>query len=97
MTTAIKISVVRSIQFRTEYTDSDGNVVGWNKKFQSPTVAARYWADMVAARWEDRKFGLNGTAAYHYMTDDDRKHKQKVYDKAYRRILPVIKRILAGE
>ena len=97
MKNKVKVSVVRAIQFRTEYTDSDGKVHGWNHKYQKPTAAAAYWADKVVAQWEDRKFRLNGTAAYHNMTDVDYEQKRRIYDKAYRRILPVFKRILAGE
>ena len=92
-----KVSVVRVVQFRTEYIcASTGKVKGWNTKFQRPTLAADHWASAVAAKWEDKKFSLNGSAAYHNMTDADYIQKDKVYNKAYRRSLSVFKRILNG-
>lgn len=96
MTKQLKVSVIRVIQFRTEYTDSDGKVHSWNHKFQRPGHATNHWAAAVADKWEDRKFRLNGTAAYHNMTAADYAQKKRIYEKAYRRSFPIFKRILGG-
>ena len=39
-----KATIIRVIQLRTEYINSEGKLVGWNKKFQKPTVDAEHWA-----------------------------------------------------
>jgi hypothetical protein len=92
----VKVSVVRMVQFRTEYTcATTGKVKGWNTKFQRPGLAAEEWARGVASRWENKHFSLDGGAAYHNMTDADYQQKSRIYDKAFRRVLPVFKRLLA--
>jgi hypothetical protein len=90
-----KVAVIRVIQLRTEYIDSDGKVRGWNKKFQKPTVAAEHWAQSRVQEWEDRKFDVaNQGAAYHRMIFRDWEERDAREKKLYRRSLPIFKRML---
>jgi hypothetical protein len=92
-----KATTIRVIQLRTEYTDSEGRLRGWNKKFQKPTIAADHWARQRVHEWENRKFNVAELgAAYHRMTPLDWQHREEREKKLYRRSLPIFKRMISG-
>lgn len=91
------VSVIRVIQLRTEYINGEGKVVGWNKKFQKPGVAAEHWASSRVREWEDKKFDVaNQGAAYHRMSRMDWDERDAREKKLYRRSLPIFKRMITG-
>jgi len=92
-----KATIIRVIQLRTEYTDSEGKLRGWNKKFQKPTVAADHWASQRVHEWENRKFDVARLgAAYHRMGNLDWEERNAREKKLYRRSLPIFKRMISG-
>ena len=92
-----KASVIRVVQLRTEYIDSEGKLRGWNKKFQKPTIAADHWARQRVHEWENRKFNVAELgAAYHRMDKLDWDERAAREKKLYRRSLPIFKRMLSG-
>lgn len=92
-----KATVIRVVQLRTEYVNDQGKLVGWNKKFQKPTVAAEHWSQYRVREWEDRKFEVAKLgAAYHRMSPMDWKEREAREKKLYRRSLPIFKRMLSG-
>jgi len=75
-----QISVVKTIQIRTEELDESGKVLyGWNKRFRSPKAAAEQWADIRIREWEDKKFG-----GYRHMTDADEKYRHQLKKRLIR-------------
>jgi hypothetical protein len=92
-----RATVIRVIQLRTEYINSEGKLAGWNKKFQKPTVAADHWARQRVHEWENRKFDVaNQGAAYHRMGKLDWEEREAREKKLYRRSLPIFQRMIAG-
>lgn len=92
-----RATTIRVIQLRTEYTDNEGKLRGWNRKFQKPTVAAEHWARQRVQQWEDKKFDVaNQGAAYHRMIRCDWDERDAREKKLYRRSLPIFKRMIAG-
>lgn len=72
-----KVTVVKTIQLRTEVIDPNGNVeIGWNKRFLVPSIAADYWVTHAIVDWQNRKYGDpigNGhfSCGYHNMQQSD--------------------------
>lgn len=90
-----KATVIRVVQLRTEYLNNEGKLVGWNKKFQKPTVAADHWARQRVREWETKKFNeAELGAAYHRMDKLDWDERDARERKLYRRSLPIFKRML---
>jgi len=90
-----RATIIRVVQLRTEYIDSEGKLRGWNKKFQKPTIAAAHWAQHRVREWEDRKFNVAQLgAAYHRMSRMDWEEREVREKKLYRRSLPIFKRML---
>lgn len=87
----LKVSVVKTIQLRTESVDENGKVrYGWNKRFMVPSVAADHWVSHAISEWQDRKYGDpmgNGqfTRGYHNMQQSDRDRSDRL-EKRLKRI-----------
>lgn len=97
MTSRIIISVVKTIQFRTEVLKEDGTVRhGWNHRYRSPHAAAQEYARARISQWEHEKWEVDKFgAAYHRQTDADRDYMYALQDRIYRMILPKFKELLA--
>lgn len=91
----IKAKIIKSLQFEYTHKDYIGKTSKTKKRYVDPHAAAKEWAYYMTSNWVDKKFSLNGCAAYHNMNHKDYEWKRKIEEKAYRRALPVIKRMLA--
>jgi hypothetical protein len=91
------ISVVKTIQFRTEILNEDGTVAhGWNHRYRSAHAAAQNYARHKISQWEHEKWDVaTYGAAYHRQTDADRDYMDRLEDRFYRMMLRRFKEILA--
>jgi hypothetical protein len=89
----IKVKVIPVIHLRTITTGPDGKICSWSKKFQKPESAATHWAEELANEWQEKKFAGDG-ASYHRMTYADYNEKHARIEKAYRRSIPIFKRMV---
>lgn len=96
MTARTIISVVKTIQFRTEVVNEDGTVAhGWNQRYRSPHAAAENYTRHKISQWEYTKWEVaKYGSAYHRQTDADRQYKARLEDRFYRLSLRRFKDIL---
>jgi len=97
MTTRTIITVVKTIQFRTEILEEDGTVRhGWNHRYRSAHAAAENYVRHKISLWEDEKWEVpKYGAAYHRQTDADRKYIRKLEERFYRMMVRHFKQVLA--
>lgn len=97
MSTRTIMSVVKTIQFRTEVLEEDGTVRhGWNHRYRSAHAAAENYtrqriSELEHERWEVAIYG----AAYHRQTDADRKYLDRLSERFYRMMVRRFKEMLA--
>jgi len=91
------VTVVKTIQFRTEIVDDTGKVAhGWNHRYRSAHAAAENYTRQRINEWEDKKWDVRTYgAAYHRQTDADHKYVARVKDRFYRLVLKRFKELLA--
>ncbi len=95
MTEKLIVKIIPIVQFRFETTYGDGSTHGYNEKYQKPTVAADHWARHVTSVWARKMIEKHFSRQIHrteefYILEDKRR------EKAYRRVLPIFKRLLNG-
>jgi hypothetical protein len=88
------VTVVKTIQLRTQWTGVDGEIVGFNKKFQKPSVAADHWARDKVRKWENKMYEHLGGASYHHLTNADHIEAERRFKVLKRRATRVFKRVL---
>jgi len=97
MSTRTIVTVVKTIQFRTEVLEEDGTVRhGWNHRYRSPHAAAENYTRQRISEWEHEKWEVaKYGAAYHRQTDADRKYMDRLYKRFYYLALRRFKELLA--
>jgi len=96
----LKVTVVKTIQLRTEILDENGKVQhGWNKRFMIPSVAADYWVSHAILDWQERKYGDplgNGRfgTAYGKMTQSDYDRSARLEKRLKRIVTAKFKQLL---
>jgi hypothetical protein len=97
MTTRTIISVVKTIQFRTEVLEEDGTVRhGWNHRYRSAHAAAENYARHKISEWEHEKWEVaKYGAAYHRQSETDRAYMYALGQRFYRMMVRHFKRVLA--
>lgn len=84
------VKTITSIQIRFEYSNGTGS----NKRFQSPSAAAKDWAFWKTREWAEKLFA--GCSTQYQMTHADCEMQDKIEEKFYRRSLPIFKAMVAG-
>lgn len=97
MTSRTIMTVVKTIQFRTEILEEDGSVRhGWNHRYRSPHAAAENYTRHRISEWEHEKWEVaKYGAAYHRQTDADRKYIRRLNERFYRMMVRRFKEMLA--
>ena len=89
------VTVVKTIQLRTQWVGVDGAIVGFNKKFQKPSIADDYWARDKIREWETKVAQQRGPgASYHHLTNADHIEAERRFKVLKRRATRVFKRVL---
>lgn len=97
MTTRTIMTVVKTIQFRTEVLEEDGTVRhGWNNRYRSAYAAAENYARQRISEWEHEKWEVaKYGAAYDRQTEAEREYMYKLQDRFYRMMVRRFKEMLA--
>lgn len=97
MTTRTIMTIVKTIQFRTEILEEDGSVRhGWNHRYRSAHAAAQNYARQKISLWEHEKWEVDRYgAAYHRQTDSEREYMYKLENRFYRMMVRRFKEALA--
>ena len=88
-TTRVVVTIVKTIQLRTEWMDEHGKVEhGNNQRYRVPAIACEYWARQSNLAWAECMFEKYGNPVP-WETADQRR------EKLYRRALPIFRAMLA--
>lgn len=96
MSSRTTVTVVKTIQFRTEVLNQDGTIAhAWNNRYRSPHAAAENYTRIKISQWEHEKWEVEKYgAAYHRQTESDRQYMSKLEDRFYRLALRGFKKLL---
>jgi hypothetical protein len=82
----VKVTIVKSIQVRYEWSDSGGGA--YSSRYIKPTAAAKEWARLKSQEWMQKVF------KHRSMTSVDYELLDKREERYYRKALPIFRAML---